>query len=68
MFAWIAGQGGLAQSELLKTFNAGIGMVVAVPADRADAARDLFTAAGEEVIMLGHVVAGDGVQYSGKLL
>ncbi|MFY9209513.1 MAG: phosphoribosylformylglycinamidine cyclo-ligase [Aestuariivita sp.] len=68
VFAWIAGQGGLAQSELLKTFNAGIGMVVAVPADRADAARDLFTAAGEEVIMLGHVVAGDGVQYSGKLL
>ena len=27
VFAWLAEKGGLAESELLRTFNAGIGMV-----------------------------------------
>ena len=68
VFQWLAGRGGMAQSELLKTFNAGIGMVLAVPSDRADAARTLLTEAGETVIALGHVQAGEGVAYQGQLL
>ncbi len=67
VFKWLAEVGGLAQSELLKTFNAGIGMVLAVPADQADAAIAMLTDAGETVARLGQISAGEGVQYSGSL-
>ncbi|SFP56611.1 phosphoribosylformylglycinamidine cyclo-ligase [Tranquillimonas alkanivorans] len=67
VFGWLAGQGGLAQDELLKTFNAGIGMVVVVSADRADALAALLADEGETVHRLGTVVAGQGVSYDGTL-
>ena len=66
-FRWLAATGGLAQAELLKTFNAGIGMVLVVAADRADALAAELAAAGESVHHLGHVVPGAGVSYTGVL-
>jgi phosphoribosylformylglycinamidine cyclo-ligase len=68
VFRWLAEEGGLEQAELLKTFNAGIGMVLAVAADRAEALEALLTEAGETVHRIGHVVPGAGVRYSGALL
>ena len=68
VFRWLADTGGLAQAELLKTFNAGVGMVLVVAADRADAIETLLTEKGETVYRLGHVTAGQGVSYSGQLL
>jgi phosphoribosylformylglycinamidine cyclo-ligase len=67
VFRWLAEEGGLAQAELLKTFNAGIGMVLVVAADRADALSDLLTDEGERVVRLGAVEAGQGVRYTGAL-
>jgi phosphoribosylformylglycinamidine cyclo-ligase len=68
VFQWLAQTGGMAETELLKTFNAGIGMVLAVDAARVDALTALLSAQGEAVHKLGHVTAGEGVQYSGALL
>ncbi|MFO8124995.1 phosphoribosylformylglycinamidine cyclo-ligase [Yoonia sp.] len=70
VFRWLAETGGMAEAELLKTFNAGIGMVLAVDADQADALTAVLTDAGETVHQLGTVTAGDGdgVSYSGALL
>lgn len=68
VFGWLAGQGGMAQEELLRTFNVGIGMVLAVPASQADPARALLEEAGETVHPLGHVIEGKGVRYLGRLL
>jgi phosphoribosylformylglycinamidine cyclo-ligase len=68
VFRWLAETGGLAQAELLKTFNAGIGMVLVVNAARADAIAAALSDAGETVVRLGHVEAGDGVRYAGRLL
>ncbi len=68
VFRWLATTGGLEEAELLKTFNAGIGMVLVVAADRADAIAALLTDAGETVCTLGHVSAGQGVKYTGRLL
>lgn len=68
VFRWLATTGGLAEPELLKTFNAGVGMVLAVAADRADAIAGLLTDAGETVYRLGAVEAGQGVRYTGALL
>lgn len=68
VFRWLAETGGMAEAELLKTFNAGIGMVLAVDASAADALTALLTNEGETVHRLGTVTAGEGVSYSGALL
>jgi phosphoribosylformylglycinamidine cyclo-ligase len=70
VFKWLAREGNIAQEELLRTFNCGIGMIVV--AARGDAARvaDAFKAAGEEVVELGQVIRADGeprVVYRGAL-
>ncbi|EKD59980.1 MAG: hypothetical protein ACD_54C01016G0001, partial [uncultured bacterium] len=68
VFRWLATTANMSQPELLKTFNCGIGMIAVVAADRAQALGDLLRAEGETVVELGHVVAGEGVIYKGKLL
>ncbi|MEN8834313.1 phosphoribosylformylglycinamidine cyclo-ligase [Pacificibacter sp.] len=67
VFAWIADVAGLAESEMLKTFNAGVGMVLSVDADKADDIIALLKAEGETVYTLGTVTAGEGVRYTGAL-
>jgi len=67
VFRWLASEGGLDQAELLKTFNAGIGMVLVVAPDRAEALTAVLRAAGEQVYPLGHVSEGAGMRYSGEL-
>jgi len=67
VFAWLAEAGGIAEAEMLKTFNCGIGLVVVVAADRAGALASLLAEAGETVVPLGRVVPGQGVRYTGSL-
>ncbi len=68
VFDWLAKQGGMAESELLKTFNSGIGMILVVAPDRAEAIGAALVDAGETVFTLGTVVEGQGVAYRGSLL
>ncbi len=67
VFKWLGETGNMAQSEMLKTFNSGVGMVLAVDAAEADTLAALLTAEGEAVYKMGRVTAGDGVSYSGSL-
>lgn len=69
IFAWLAERGPVEPAELLKTFNCGIGMVVAVPAAAAAAIASALSAAGETVSVIGGVSAGSGapVQFRGAL-
>jgi phosphoribosylformylglycinamidine cyclo-ligase len=67
VFRWLAAEGGIAEAEMLKTFNAGIGMVLVVAADQAGTLAALLTDAGESVHHLGHVAPGAGIRYSGVL-
>ena len=67
VFEWLARTGDLAEAEMLKTFNSGIGMVLAVDAARADDLAAGLAQAGETVISLGHLVEGQGVAYRGSL-
>lgn len=55
----LAKAGRVAPDEMRRTFNLGIGMIVAVPADRADEARRLLEAEGERVTEIGMVAAAD---------
>jgi phosphoribosylformylglycinamidine cyclo-ligase len=67
VFRWLAETAGLETAELLRTYNAGIGLVAVVAEDRADALADLLRGMGETVHVLGRVVPGAGVAYSGRL-
>jgi phosphoribosylformylglycinamidine cyclo-ligase len=68
VFRWLAETGGMAQSELLKTFNSGIGMVLVVDPAKAAEITGLLRDLGETVYTLGHVTDTPGVHYSGQLL
>ncbi len=68
VFKWLAAQGGISETEMLKTFNCGIGMIAVVSADQAAAAQKHFEDAGHAVYTLGQLSDGEGVSYKGKLL
>jgi phosphoribosylformylglycinamidine cyclo-ligase len=68
VFRWLATTANMAEPELLKTFNCGIGMMLVVAPDRAEALTALLAGMGETVIQMGQVVAGEGVVYKGRLL
>jgi phosphoribosylformylglycinamidine cyclo-ligase len=67
VFGWLAGTGGMAEAELLKTFNCGIGMVAAAAPGRAADLRLRLEAEGETVTEIGRVTKGQGVAYRGRL-
>jgi phosphoribosylformylglycinamidine cyclo-ligase len=71
VFRWLARTGGVAEREMLRTFNCGIGMIAVVPADRADAVAAVLAAEGETVVALGRMIAraegAPGVVYKGEL-
>ena len=67
VFKWLVSQGGLEQSELLTTFNAGIGMVAIAPPEKVDTARHHFAEQGCEVFEIGRVIDGEAIIYNGSL-
>lgn len=69
VFKWLAREGGVAQGEMLRTFNCGIGMVAVVSRQEAAAISDILTQEGEEVVEIGRMVArGDApVIFNGTL-
>ncbi|WP_374644451.1 phosphoribosylformylglycinamidine cyclo-ligase [Tabrizicola sp.] len=68
VFRWLATTAKMSEPELLKTFNCGIGMILVVAGDRAEALTQLLQDQGETVTRLGRIVEGQGVVYRGKLL
>jgi phosphoribosylformylglycinamidine cyclo-ligase len=70
VFKWLAEQGGIAELELLRTFNCGIGMIAIVKPDAVDRVSDVFKQSGETVTPLGEVIKAEGehrVVYNGHL-
>ena len=70
VFKWLAEQGGIAELELLRTFNCGIGMIAIVRPDAIEKVTGILTEAGETVTLLGEVIPAEGdhrVVYNGHL-
>ena len=57
VFGWLARNAGLDEQEMLRTFNCGVGMLVAVERDEADALVSHLTDAGETAYLVGELVA-----------
>ena len=55
LFGWLQQQGNVAEAEMLRVFNCGIGMVVIVSEQHAQAASELLRTAGETVWRIGSV-------------
>jgi len=61
---WIQRAGNIAEAEMWRTFNCGIGMTLQVPPAAADAVIDRLHALGEHAGIIGEVRRGDrGVAY-----
>lgn len=70
VFQWLASEGAIAQDEMLRTFNCGIGMIVVTSPKDSQSVSQAFTRAGEKVVALGSVINASGdtrVVYDGKL-
>jgi phosphoribosylformylglycinamidine cyclo-ligase len=71
VFQWLAKTGGIAEKEMLRTFNCGIGMIVVVEARAADKVAAILKREGESVVHLGELVAAakgkPRVTYVGRL-
>jgi phosphoribosylformylglycinamidine cyclo-ligase len=70
VFKWLAEQGRIAELELLRTFNCGIGMIAIVRADAVVQVTEILTEAGESVALLGEVINAEAehrVVYNGHL-
>lgn len=57
LFQWLQAQGNIVPSELYKTFNCGIGMVVVMDKAHAAQAKALLEASGETVYEIGFIRA-----------
>ena len=58
LFGWLQQQGRMEAAELARTFNCGIGMILAVAPADAVAVADALTGAGETVFTVGRIVPG----------
>ena len=69
VFEWLQNTGNIETREMYRTFNCGIGMVIAVPAKTAAAAIQLLSEQGEQPFQIGKIVetlAGqDAVEFIG---
>ncbi len=57
LFQWLQQQGAVADNEMYRVFNCGIGMVLVVAPEQADAVAATLRAQGEDVSVVGEVVA-----------
>ncbi|MEO7402224.1 MAG: phosphoribosylformylglycinamidine cyclo-ligase [Burkholderiales bacterium] len=60
VFQWLQKEGGVADHEMHRVFNCGIGMVVVVAAEHAEQASASLRAAGETVYRVGRIEARQG--------
>jgi len=70
VFGWLARQAGIAEREMLRTFNCGLGLMAIVAPESAGHVIDAFQENGEKALRVGHVIGGEGeakVTYNGVL-
>ena len=59
IFKLMAKKGNIEEKMMYNTYNMGIGMVLAVDADKAEATVNALKASGEEAFIIGETKAGE---------
>jgi phosphoribosylformylglycinamidine cyclo-ligase len=69
VFGWLARQGGIAETEMLRTFNCGVGMIVVLPQEAAGELIGLLDKEDEDAALIGQMTARkrDAVTFDGAL-
>ena len=70
LFEWLSTSGGVAPTEMLRTFNCGIGMVMIVSQEAVDTVAEIVRTSGEDVVVIGQLIndaIGREVRYHGRL-
>lgn len=69
VFGWLARTGGLSEREMLRTFNCGVGMLVAVAPEDAEKLVDRLADAGEKAAIVGVLTerGDEPVSFRGRL-
>ena len=60
IFQWLQQQGGVAEVEMRRTFNCGVGLVVCVAAEVVEKALTLLRESGETAWLLGYIADSEG--------
>ncbi|PNW69343.1 phosphoribosylformylglycinamidine cyclo-ligase [Aeromonas veronii] len=61
VFSWLQQAGNVTRHEMYRTFNCGVGMIIALPANQLEKALTLLKAEGENAWRIGHIAkAADG--------
>ncbi|MCV6613045.1 MAG: phosphoribosylformylglycinamidine cyclo-ligase [Amphritea sp.] len=60
VFRWIQKLGNVDGREMYRTLNCGVGMVICVPAEKADEALSILSQAGEAPFIVGEIAAASG--------
>lgn len=63
LFNWLQQEGNITDHEMLRTFNCGVGMIVALPQDQVELALDILHENGENAWVIGHLeLLGEGTE------
>ncbi|WP_456446684.1 phosphoribosylformylglycinamidine cyclo-ligase [Thiolapillus sp.] len=62
VFGWLQEQGNIAEDEMLRTFNCGIGMMVCIAAEDVEQAQEVLNAAGETTYIIGSIESSSAKQ------
>ena len=55
IFKWLQEQGNISTYEMYRTFNCGVGMVIALPQEQVETALAILKQAGENAWLIGHI-------------
>ncbi|SET58066.1 phosphoribosylformylglycinamidine cyclo-ligase [Thalassotalea agarivorans] len=55
IFNWLQEKGNITRHEMYRTFNCGVGMIIAVPADAVEQSLEILTANGEKAWHIGEI-------------
>lgn len=59
VFEWLRDGGRIADDELLRTFNCGVGMTIVLPSSQAEQAIEILSQHGERARVIGEIIATD---------
>ncbi len=59
LMAFLQAQGNIEPGEMARTFNCGVGMVLAIATEKVPAVTERLLEAGETVVQVGEIVAGE---------